>query len=95
MKIYNHCYCYISKLYLFRFCLFIILSKIILFLQFCFDMNTSTMLNNLYYFIIFILIILRMCFFFTSIYLFEKYELINVYIVHTFINNVFFALIFE
>lgn len=95
MKIYNHCYCYISKLYLFRFCLFIILSKIILFLQFCFDMNTSTMLNNLYYFIIFILIILRMCFFFTSIYLFEKYELINVYIVHTFTNNVFFALIFE
>lgn len=64
-------------------------------MQFCFDMNTSTMLNNLYYFIIFILIILRMCFFFTSIYLFEKYELINVYIVHTFINNVFFALIFE
>lgn len=57
-------------------------------------MNTSTMLNNLYYFIIFINYFKNV--FFTSIYLFEKYEVINImFIIYTFINNVFFALIFE
>lgn len=102
MKIYNHCYCYISELYLFRFCLFIIYQKLyilIILYYFCnfisIDMNRNIMLNNLHCFIIFILIILRIRFF-TSIYLFEKYELVNiVFIIYTFINSVFFALIFE
>lgn len=69
MKIYNHCYCYISELYLFRFCLFIIYQKLYYFCNFILiDMNTNIMLNNLHCFIIFILIILRIRFF-TSIYL--------------------------